>query len=169
MKSILFALFFLVSISAFGQKNYSPVLPKDSTTCNCDEFGPECGTLNNPKLCYSIPLNWPDSLVTDELYYVYLYMFGDSTKMTKMPLYRYRYTVQCPSEDSGVFNLGIAGKIGFAKMKEGNYNFYWVEQGTVQTFECMVDCMETSKAYHLDVRDGKLNWVWSENKKATSK
>lgn len=165
MKSILFVLFFLTSASVFAQKSYTPILPKDSTVCNCDEYGSECGSLNNPKLCFSIPLNWPDSLVSAELYYVYLYMFGDSTKMTKMPLYRYRYTVQCPSVDSGVFNLGDAGKIGFVRLEDGNFDFHWQETGKIQTFEFMIDCMETSKAYYLDVREGKLNWVWSEKKK----
>ncbi len=65
-------------------------------------------------LCYHTPLNWPDSLIDECQYFVWINnLFQENKAPQKVPVDRYQFYLNCLTVDSGDIDLGVCGILHF--------------------------------------------------------
>lgn len=149
-----------ISINGVQAQNHvSGNYPKDTVMQSCVLELPECATPSNPQLNYHSPLNWPDSLVTEGQYFVWV----DFDSLTshpgkqRLPVDRYEYFVKWPTETEGIIELGPCGRMGFVK-KDGFLTCEFIEKGRITNFSMKIES-EGGPGTEIYVTNGNIQWI----------
>lgn len=152
-----------------------PYFPADSFICSCTRADIDCGTAGNVKLCYRVVPDWPDSLLHETYFEYFAYPFDweknktDTTRLVKAKEKRYTFYSNCPDSETGIFDLGAAGKMKFTKI-DGWVNCEWFEKGNIGDFIFEIsNCDVPEKSVELDVNDYQIHWFGKQRKQAVPK
>lgn len=161
---VLTGLFLFPAMFLQAQNGKTAALPEEKEFYSCPDSSLPCGTPSNIRLCFTTPLNWPDSLVYHDYYRVFMNPYNWDSRTTNtdslvpVKIKRYRYFTSCPEVENGVFDLGEAGKLKFTK-RDDWVEFSWLEKGVVGNFDLEVgNCGIPGKTSTIEVDDYIIHW-----------
>lgn len=163
---LVFPVFMLFSPFLVKGQQASVTSPSETLQQSCVYENPECATPANPQLIYHTPVDWPDSLVNNEQYFVWVEGLSGHAGTHQVPVDRYQYYVKWPTDSSGVIELGPSGRIAFYETKEGGWlNCEFLEMGTIKNFTLII-AHSDGRQVTIDVNNGEIKWLGRSPKKA---
>lgn len=162
--NLIFSAFLFISHGVANAQQSTVKGPDETLQQSCVYENHECATPSNPQLIYHTPVNWPDSLVNPEQYFVWVDFASGDHGMQQVPVDRYHYFVKWPADSSGIIELGPGGRIAFTNDKDW-INCEFLEMGTIKNFTLIIEHTDTRQVT-IDVSNGEIKWLGRSLKKA---